>query len=231
MIPPGQLVQLRLRDGRGIQAGTRRRGRLVPESVEHSHLRTWRHLVARQLELVAKPAALAGERERRSPRSPRALLARTTTNSGTAATASTSSATTSRPWPGSAARSPSSRPATAPSPAPALTSSPQPEPSRPSPARHQSRLRRRCRPPGWVPKFRHRGVRYGRQPCRLAASRVSRGKERSGRIDRQRAGRRAYHRVEWPWRAHRCGLIRLCRGISKECQDRRDAPVLGGFWA
>src|SRR5215472_4376338 len=65
MIPPGQLVHLRLRDGRGIQVGMRGRGRLVPESVEHIHPRTWRQLgaeVARQLELVAEPAALADER-------------------------------------------------------------------------------------------------------------------------------------------------------------------------
>src|SRR5215469_3087340 len=60
MIPPRQLVHLRLRDGQGIEVGMRRRGSLVPYSVEHIHPRTWRQLraeVTRQLELVAAPAA------------------------------------------------------------------------------------------------------------------------------------------------------------------------------
>ena len=46
MIPPGEPVHLRLRDGQGIQVGVRRRGSLVPESVEHMHPRTWRQLRA-----------------------------------------------------------------------------------------------------------------------------------------------------------------------------------------
>src|SRR5215471_999712 len=65
MIPPRQLVHLRLRDGQGIEVGMRRRGSLVPYSVEHIHPRTWRQLraeVTRELELVAAPAALADER-------------------------------------------------------------------------------------------------------------------------------------------------------------------------
>src|SRR5712691_12088366 len=65
MIPPGQLAHLRLRDRQRIQAGMRRRGGLVLESVEHVHPHTWwqpRAEVARQPELVAGPAALADER-------------------------------------------------------------------------------------------------------------------------------------------------------------------------
>src|SRR6266704_6588250 len=65
MIPPGQLVHLRLRDRQRIQVGMRRRGGLVLESVEHMHPHIWwqpRAEVARQLELVAGPAALADER-------------------------------------------------------------------------------------------------------------------------------------------------------------------------
>src|SRR6266705_2695142 len=75
MIPPGQLVHLRLRDRQGIQAGMRRRGGLVLEPVEHMHRHAWwqpRAELARQLELVAGPAALADERsgdqhDRREP--------------------------------------------------------------------------------------------------------------------------------------------------------------------
>jgi len=39
MIPPGQLVDLRLRDRQGIQAGMRRRGGLILESVKYMHPR------------------------------------------------------------------------------------------------------------------------------------------------------------------------------------------------
>src|SRR5215469_4946245 len=79
MIPPGQLVHLRLRDGRGIQVNMRGRGRLVAESVEHIHPRTWRQLgaeVARQLELVAEPAALADERSGDQHNRPKPFLRR-----------------------------------------------------------------------------------------------------------------------------------------------------------
>jgi len=65
MIPPGQLVHPSLRDRPGIQVGMRRRGGLVLESVEHMHPNTWwqsRAELARQLELVAGPAAIADER-------------------------------------------------------------------------------------------------------------------------------------------------------------------------
>src|SRR6266700_5262874 len=62
MIPPGQLVHLRLRDRQRIQVSMRRQGGLVPESVEHIHPYTWRQPraeLARQLELVPGPAAIA----------------------------------------------------------------------------------------------------------------------------------------------------------------------------
>jgi hypothetical protein len=65
MIASGQLVQLRLRDRPGIQAGMRGRGGLVPKPVEHMHRHTWeqpRAEAAGQLELLARPAALADER-------------------------------------------------------------------------------------------------------------------------------------------------------------------------
>ena len=65
MIAPGQQMYLRLRDRQSIQAGMRRRGGLVLEPVEYMHPHTWWQPcaeVARQLELVAGPAALADER-------------------------------------------------------------------------------------------------------------------------------------------------------------------------
>ena len=55
----------------------------------------------------------------------------------TATVTATAATNTSRPWPGSATRSPSSRPATAPRRPPPPASNPPPEPLRPSPACHQ----------------------------------------------------------------------------------------------
>src|SRR5215469_8026499 len=65
MIPPGQLMHLRLRDRLGIEASVRRRSGLVLESVKHMHPRLrWqpRAQLAHQLELVAGPAAITDER-------------------------------------------------------------------------------------------------------------------------------------------------------------------------
>src|SRR5579864_6524123 len=65
MIPPGKLVHLRLRDRQRIEAGMRRRGGLVPESVKNMHPHTWRQpraKVAHRLELAAGPATRADER-------------------------------------------------------------------------------------------------------------------------------------------------------------------------
>ena len=44
MVPPGQLVHLRLRNRPRVQAGMRRRGGLVLEPVKHVHPRTGREL-------------------------------------------------------------------------------------------------------------------------------------------------------------------------------------------
>ena len=76
MIPPGQLVHLRLPDGPGIQTGMRRRDGLVPQAVEDRHLRTGRQAraaAARRPELTGGPAALAGERGGDQHDRPRAL--------------------------------------------------------------------------------------------------------------------------------------------------------------